>query len=254
MTLSLVQKINASIEVNQRIALGVTTAIIEPTKTGTRERVIQWGLTTDRQKDGKITGFSLHFQQWKGKEKGNFAQVAKLIPSRFSGFTVTVFEMSTFKLLFGDVAIAKFVDLSESFARQMVVPIEFYVLSQMYLACNPTFSGDSSEFVTSGKVTESVVTEIRAKLPTVFPEFYGLIPTSVDRATLPQSDSATVETETKTESHDYDSLSKEELIELCEAEKIKIKKSWGEKRIISAILEAQTIVKNPEVLTSIESV
>ena len=151
------QKINASIQKEDRISLGVATSEITGIKQdGTpRYKSFQWGLNTHYDRNtGKIGFFSVSYLSDSGKNKGEFVEVARLIPCKQTGLTVQILDFSRVSLL---EALNQFMDSDKVLldVQQSVLPPQWMVLSSVFAVATINHCQDLESLATIKPVTET---------------------------------------------------------------------------------------------------
>lgn len=204
-------KINATIDKSVRAAFSETTI-----KTGLKTdgspkmTIVHWMLTTTYKLD-RAVNFSLSYQEYAGKEKGNFLEVARLVPSQKTGLTLEFSQSSRISTQGIRRATENFLNLytAELNVNRGDLPRQFYVLASVFHQCKVSHSDSIDQVSTIAPFdTDQVWKDAIAALPSVFPQFYCLTPVqTVETKAIESTDSDRVS--------ELKKLKKTDLQQLC---------------------------------------
>lgn len=242
MTVSTIQKITASIAVPNRFALGVKTSEAVGTKNdgSTRYASIQWAMGSNYSQ-GKLTGFSLYFMEFTGKRKGEFTEVAKLVPCLKSGFSLQFLTNNRTSV---KDAIESFIkpDMALFQVQSMNLPVQFFILATVFDRAEVVFPEKVDQLVQIKPVDPSVWEDVKALTQTKLPQFSGLS-TTVEPTHKAIADQPTItipqvalETAAKVIETTEANKSKDELQAECNALGITFKRAYGVSKLAELIL------------------
>lgn len=209
------QKINACLAEDQKAAMDFTKVRASALKPDGSIKFIlmDWMLTTNRDKLQKVKSFSLSCKMGKN-EKTYFLEVATITPNKKQGIVLS-FRSSTIGHDQIKEAAEKFLDLevAKSNVNQGNLPQEFYLMAYVFHASNLLASVSTHDTATIAELTDLAWKEGDQNLKIIFSQFYSIHPSQTIQ-TLPQAETRAI--------GDLSKLTEKELKQLCTDSEIPI--------------------------------
>jgi hypothetical protein len=234
----MIQKITASIPVSSRYALGISTIEVTGSKPdgGKRYTAIQWAIGTNYNV-GKLTGFSLYYQAYSGKNKGEFIEALRFIPCMKAGFTLNFLVNNRTSI---HDAIQQFTkpETALTFVQNLSLPVQFYILCSVFDRAELAYPDSTESMVIPKPVDPEVWLEVKAITQQKLPQFFGLSASPVathkaiadqPKITIPELKGNT-DTDTDTDT-DTAEETKESLQKQCDLLGISYRKNYGASKL-----------------------
>lgn len=172
---SLSLKITAATDTADRASFIATRIATGIKSDGTvKHSLVNWMLKSNYTV-GKLSNFSLFYQEFTGKQKGEFIEVTRFIPSKKSGLTIKFLPCKISQEAI-KTAIFDYINLNNAKVEveRGNLPRQFYLLVYAFNHCLVQTSEDAESLSVLSSLDDSFWKTAQDNLIATFPAFYGL--------------------------------------------------------------------------------